>query len=239
VPPLVRTDPIASEWEAKPGGGVRRLARLSERDGRRWHGLTGRVAPLVEGALPANVLANRVVGGGAGFALEPVGLALRRTRRATSRFDRAPVVLRADVRSFYASVSPTVLAATLTCLGASRCDAHEAAAMLDGWGSHGYPGLPIGPPGSAVLANAVLRPADDALGRFRFLRWVDDYLVAAASDRAAEEALERIEETLSRLSLALNRSKTVIEQRNGMWPGGRHGPASLASRRSAGTIAAP
>jgi Reverse transcriptase (RNA-dependent DNA polymerase) len=149
------------------------------------------------------------------------------------------VVLRADVKAFYASVSPTVLAATLTGLGAGRSDAHEAAAMVDGWSSDGYPGLPIGPPGSAVLANALLRPVDRALGRFRFLRWVDDYLVAVASDRTAEEALERIEGSLSRLGLVLNRSKTAIDQWDGVWPGGRHGPASLAPRMSAGTIAAP
>jgi hypothetical protein len=149
------------------------------------------------------------------------------------------MALRTDVKAFYASVSPAVLAVTLTRLGADRADAHEAAALLEGWGSEGYQGLPIGPPGSAVLANAVLDPVDRSLGGVRFLRWVDDYLVAVPSDGAAGEALERIEEALDAIGLVANRSKTVIEPWPSVWPGGGRGLASLAPLRPAGTIAAP
>jgi hypothetical protein len=225
-------------WEAKPGGGLRRLACLSDRDGRRWHALAGRVAPLVERALAPIVLANRTTSGGVRCALEPVGPALRRARRASAELG-GRVALRTDVKAFYASVSPTVLAATLLGLGVDRADAHEAAALLEGWGSEGYQGLPIGPPGSAVLANAVLDPVDRSLGGFRFLRWVDDYLVAVPSDGAAAEALERIEETLDAIGLVANRSKTAIEPWPSVWPGGGLGLASLAPLRPAGTIAAP
>ena len=197
------------------------------------------MAPLVERALAPAVQANRATGGGAGWALEPVAPALRRARQASGSLVGELLALRTDVKAFYASVSPTVLATALGWAGAGRGDSREAATLLEGWGSEGYPGLPIGPPGSAVLANAVLDPVDRSLGGMRFLRWVDDYLVAVPSERAAREAQERIEEALDALGLEANRSKTEIGPWRGVWPGGRDGVASLAPLRPAGTIAAP
>lgn len=197
------------------------------------------MVPVVERALAPAVLANRASGGGARWALEPVATALRRAGRASGNLIGTPVALRTDVKAFYASVSPTVLATALQRVGAGRRDSREAAALLEGWGSEGYPGLPIGPPGSAVLANAVLDPVDRSLGGMRFLRWVDDYLVAVPSERAAREAQERIEEALDALGLEAKRSKTTIGPWPWVWPGGRDGVASLAPLRPAGTIAAP
>ncbi|MGH2547284.1 MAG: RNA-directed DNA polymerase, partial [Actinomycetota bacterium] len=85
-----------------------------------------------------------------------------------------------------------------------------AADMLDGWGSEGSPGLPVGPAGSAVMANAVLASADAGLSPHPFLRWVDDYLVGVTSERAAVEVLDRLHEALDRLGLRLARSKTAL-----------------------------
>jgi hypothetical protein len=85
----------------------------------------------------------------------------------------------------------------------------------------------------------VLDPVDRSLGGVRFLRWVDDYLVAVPSDGAAGEALERIEEALDAIRMVANRSKTVIEPWPSVWPGGGRGLASLAPLRPVGTIAAP
>jgi hypothetical protein len=60
------------------------------------------------------------------------------------------------------------------------------------------------------MANAVLAPVDAALDGFRFLRWVDDYLVAASSEREAEEALERMDHALAGLGLLRSEPKTRI-----------------------------
>ena len=98
--------------------------------------------------------------------------------------------------------------------------------MLEGWGSSGYEGLPIGPPGSAVLAEAVLAEVDDALRPLPFLRWADDYLISVPSERAAGEALERLDAALARVGLRRSRPKTAVAAASGFrWLGTSFGPA--------------
>lgn len=185
------------------------MARLSEPDTGRWHALAGRVAVLVERALPPSVLANRAVGGGRGWSLEPVGPALRRARHLGRRMATAPLLVRTDVAAFYPSVTPSTANRALLDVGAERADARLAAAMLEGWGSEGYPGLPIGPAGSALLANAVLRPVDRAVTASPWLRWVDDYLIAVSPRSGVEQILEQLDEALDGLGLWRSVPKTV------------------------------
>jgi hypothetical protein len=168
------------------------------------------VTELVERRLRTGVLGNRALGGGAGWSLEPVGPALHRARVAIRRLASAPILVRTDVAAFYSSVTPAVAAAALRRVGAERHDAFLAAAMLEAWASDGWSGLPVGPPGSAVVANAVLQPVDDAVAGFRFLRWVDDYLVGVATDRAALDVLERLDAALAREALVRSGQKTVV-----------------------------
>jgi Reverse transcriptase (RNA-dependent DNA polymerase) len=150
------------------------------------------------------------------------------------------VVLHTDVAAFYASVSPSLVASTLRALGVDREDRRTVASLLEGWGAHGYPGLPIGPPGSAVMANAVLAPVDAALDGFRFLRWVDDYLVTASSESGAEEALERMDHALAGLGLLRSEPKTRMGAGAETWLAGHSASIrDVAAGRAAGRIAAP
>jgi hypothetical protein len=185
------------------------MAILSTRDAVRWHRLAGRVAEVVEPRLPGPVLANRTVGPWPSWRTRPLGPALAAGRRL-ARGLRGPLLLRTDVADFYPSVRPSVLFAALVRLGAPHGVSGAAADMLDGWGSEGSPGLPVGPAGSAVLANAVLASADAALGPRPYLRWVDDYLVGVASEEEALEVLDRLREALGRMGLQPARSKTAI-----------------------------
>ena len=185
------------------------MAILSDRDGARWHRLAGRVAEIVEPNLPGSVLANRAAGQRPSWRLRAVWPALTAARRRARELP-GPLLLRTDVADFYPSVLPSVMFSTLARLGVPDGVPGAAADMLDGWGSEGCPGIPVGPAGSAVMANVVLASADAALGPHPFLRWVDDYLVGVASERAAAEVLDRLHEALDRLGLRLARSKTAI-----------------------------
>lgn len=118
-------------------------------------------------------------------------------------------MLTTDVQDFFPSVTPDTLARALLEAGGSAEDAAHAAAMLEGWASRGYRGLPIGPSASAVLANAVLRPVDDAVGG-PFVRWVDDYLAVVKDERHAAEVLDRMDEDLAGLELSRSDRKTRI-----------------------------
>jgi hypothetical protein len=197
------------------------MAGLSSRDAAAWHRLAGQVSEVFEPRLDPRVLANRTKGARERWRLAPLGPALDGARRRAGELVReARFVVRTDVAAFYPSVTPRVLHGVLARM--SPQEAGTAAAMLDGWGSEGYGGLPIGPPGSAVLANAVLASVDRGLADVDFLRWVDDYLVAAPSEPAAVEILERLDEALAGLGLRRAMSKTRILQgrRSITWPGG-------------------
>ncbi|MDQ3991681.1 MAG: RNA-directed DNA polymerase, partial [Actinomycetota bacterium] len=95
-------------------------------------------------------------------------------------------------------------------LGLPPDSIRRAAGLLEGWGSQGYAGLPIGPDASAVLGNALLLGCDATLAPFRFLRWVDDYLVALPAVSAAGEVLDRLDHALDGLGLSLAPAKTAV-----------------------------
>jgi hypothetical protein len=141
--------------------------------------------------------------------------------------------MRTDVEEFYASVTPAVLSRALEEAGAPPEDSQLAATMLESWCADGYQGLPVGPVGSAVLANAVLKSVDEALSSLRFVRWVDDYVIAVPSVRAASEILERLDTSLDRLGLRRSVPKTGVFEVLGAVAWLQHGPAEVASTTSA------
>ena len=72
--------------------------------------------------------------------------------------------------------------------GAHPAEVGRIVGLLDRFARAGVEGLPVGPPASAVLANAVLGRVDrtlDAAG-LMWARWVDDVVVAGPAERAAE-----------------------------------------------------
>jgi hypothetical protein len=216
-------DPIDARSEPKRSGGVRRMAALSRRDHARWTHLAGRIAAAVEPRLSAAVLGNRAVLGRGTWHLAPWQPALAVARTAARRLGRgSPVLVRTDVTSFYPSVDPSALFRALLDASADRAAASHGADLLEGWGGEGYVGLPIGPPGSAIMANAVLRPVDAALEGIPFLRWVDDYLLGARSDRHAAQLVDKLDEALDCLGLRRAPSKTTILAGSPalIWPGG-------------------
>ena len=218
-----RTDPISSYPIPKPSGGTRLMATLSGRDAGTWHQLGGRVALRLEQRLGPGTLANRALIGRSGWRLPPVGSVLRSARRLASVLARASaVVVMTDVAACYPSIRSPVLARSLSRIGVDPSDAHAAADMLDGWGSEGYPGLPIGPEASAVMANAVLLRVDEALGGAPVLRWVDDYLIGAPSEPEAVRLLDRLDVALERVGMRRSDAKTSCAQRGGAfrWLGG-------------------
>lgn len=208
--PLAVVDQIATYLEPKPAGGMRRMAVLCERDDGIWQAIAERVAEAVEPRLTPRVLANRWLTVGDGPRPVSLASALRRARRAAERLSKgSEVVIRTDVGSFYPSVTPSVAFRALDALDVEMEVARDTASMLDGWGSEGYAGLPIGPPGSAVVANAVLAGVDADLQRFRFLRWVDDYLIGVPLG-SVSHALDIIDASLDRRGLERSGEKTSI-----------------------------
>jgi hypothetical protein len=208
------------------------MARLSERDANAWRALGGRVATVLEPRLGPEVVANRALISGGRWGLEALAASFRRLegRLGASRrpAGAGASFLSTDVEDFFPSVGPRTVARALLAAGVSAEDAKRAVTMLEGWAALGYRGLPIGPPASAVVANAVLRSVDQAVGA-PFARWVDDYVVRLDTEHRATEVLERMDEALDRLGLKRSLPKTRVGLQpgwagSGVEPSRRYGP---------------
>ena len=192
-------------------GGVRVLTLLDPAARDEYLALVAPAACTIEASLAGCVVANRVARCGA----DPPELRLRPWRTERRAFAlrlralaaRGRAIALADVRRCYASISPSTVVRALDDLGIAS--AGEVGAFLARLERSGGRGLPVGPEASAVLANAVLARADDALraAGVEHLRWVDDVVIAADDPRRAIGVLA---DALAGLGLRLNEAKTRI-----------------------------
>jgi hypothetical protein len=209
---LADTSPVP----ASTGSGVRRLTILDGPMSARYAAVVAAVAPAIEAGLGGEVVANRV----AEAAVRPPLLRLELWRQARIRFSiaasalspTAGAMLVADVRSFYPSIGDAVIRRALEGMGCSGSDVRAVSAFLRGLHPSGVTGLPVGPEPSAVLANAVLAEADDAVRRSgaRHVRWVDDFWIFAANRDCASAAAAALRGALGSAGLALSAAKTRL-----------------------------
>lgn len=122
----------------------------------------------------------------------------------------AAFVIKADIESYFDCVDHGILSAFLgSYLGMPTDVAQATEALLDTVMS-ARTGLPQGPPGSDVLATAYLLPIDLTLREWgwTFVRYMDDYFIAAESLQECRAKLEDLEDILRDVGLRLNASKT-------------------------------
>jgi hypothetical protein len=197
-------------------GGVRWLTHLSPARAAAYASSVAPAVPAIERALGPVVVANRVVA----LPLDPPAIVLEPWRSARARFSAlvgdlalgSKALLLADVRGCYAAITAGRVREALARLGCDPGIARHIAATVRGFERAGVVGLPVGPEGSAVLANAVLAHVDASLERagFRHLRWVDDVMVGIAGASSAERALRVIERALGEVGLEVATQKTRI-----------------------------
>ena len=161
-------------------------------------------------------MANRALGRGARSTTQlepwrPARVAWRQALRAALATSPPPAVLVADVRRCYASIHPTALAARLRALGADR-GTKSASRRSSSVSVRRVRGLPIGPPPSAILANAVLAVVDERMREagIPHLRWVDDVVAFAPGRHEAVVAFDALRRGLDAVGLAPNDTKTRI-----------------------------
>ncbi|MGH2597161.1 MAG: RNA-directed DNA polymerase [Actinomycetota bacterium] len=207
--------PIRWELSLKPDGGTRKLARLEGSDELRFARAVARAAPHVRRALGEGSHANRVLDWDPedGLILEPWRPARRRWIRHASRLARdARWVAITDVRDCYPSITMAAVGARLRTIGAPVAAVDEIGSWLRAFAGEGVDGLPIGPPASAVLADAVLSMGDRAIGLTGVwhLRWVDDVAIFAPDRRTALRSLDALRKSLSVVGLELHDAKTKV-----------------------------
>jgi hypothetical protein len=190
------------------------LALLAPEAAASYEAAVAAVAPTIERSLSESVVGNRVAeASGVGLRLEAWGPARRRFLSEVQRRSHAcGAMLVADVRRCYSSITPATVVERLGTLGCPHPHVARVERELRSLAAHGVRGLPIGPEPSAVLANAVLGAADDAVTQegAAHLRWVDDFVMFAEDAEHAASVLERLHEALAQLGLVLSTMKTGI-----------------------------
>jgi Reverse transcriptase (RNA-dependent DNA polymerase) len=207
--------PIGWQLVPKPTGGTRRLVVLDPQDEMAFSRIVIKVAPAIRRSLGAASHANRLVRWDPqrGALLEPWRRARRRWHGDVRRLgSRGRFVALTDVRACYASIAPDVIAGRLRMLGAPPAQVEEIASWLRAFGDAGVHGLPVGPVGSALLADAVLAVGDHALRTTGagFVRWVDDVAIFAPDRRARASAIGTLREAWGSLGLEMHERKTLL-----------------------------
>lgn len=193
-------------------GGSRILSRLDPRLAAEYTSAVAGVASAIEAALDDRVLANRVLAASQvppRLELEAWRPRHAQLRRTLLRLTEGGGVFRADVEECYPSIGPAAVADALA-RAATGVSAIRCVRVLDVLAREGVRGLPVGPAASAVLANAVLGLGDAALRStgVRFVRWVDDWWIAASSPSHGADALVALSRALAGARLRLNATKT-------------------------------
>jgi len=117
-----------------------------------------------------------------------------------------------DARACYPSIRADVVATRLLGIGVPPEAAAEIASWLRAFRDVGIDGLPIGPPPSAVVAEAVLSAGDDAVrsAGAAHVRWVDDVVIFAADRWTGIRALDALRRGWRDVGLDLHEGKTAI-----------------------------
>lgn len=200
--------PLLRIWVERPGKTPRGLAVPTVRDRILQTSLTLVLTPKVEAELEDCSYAYRK-GRGVRLAVERIGFYQRQGYHW---------IVDADIEAFFDTIPHTDLLAHLYAI------VPEPALidLVSQWLiapiqevnqlSHPNQGIPQGSPISPMLANLYLDTLDDALldADHVLIRYADDFIVLAKTQKRAESALELTKDVLDRLSLRLNPIKTRI-----------------------------
>jgi len=194
----------------KRAGGLRWLAELDPATDRRYRLAVAPTVARIERMLAPGVLANRASPGG---RLRPPGPARSRWRRALRHAAATHrTVMLSDVVECYASIEEGAVAQALARTGAASGEIRGVLEVLKGFHRAGLRGLPVGPEASAMLANAVLAPADEAVRGVGgdIVRWVDDVALIGPDRRTAVRSFDAWAATLRELGLRPHDGKTRL-----------------------------
>jgi hypothetical protein len=123
-------------------------------------------------------------------------------------------VVSCDLANCYGSLHSQRVADSLEKCGVAGWQVDYISELLDFWKHDASQGLPIGPMGSSILAEAVLLQIDSQLHSrgIDFVRYVDDFRLFSSDEKAARLGLDAVVDAASSQGLALNSEKTRFLQ---------------------------
>lgn len=213
-----RSAPVGIVMSSKKSGTSRPFARLAPVDLTLYQALVDRLAPEIEAALPSRdvVMAYRQSLGDDLSAFHGTPSRAAFHRQIAQLFGTADTTWRfaimTDVSGFFLQVDVDELERRLFEISAQPDVVRDVAGVLRAWQSLGIRGLPQGVRASAPLANAYLLPADRFLAArgVSYVRWMDDWVIAAHGFHEAREIQDEMERVLYENGLTLSAEKTKI-----------------------------
>lgn len=200
--------PLLRIWVERPGKSPRGLAVPTVRDRILQTSLTLVLTPKVEAELEDCSYAYRQ-GRSVRMAVERIGFYQRQGYHW---------IVDADIEAFFDMIPHAKLLAHLQAIAPEPALIDLVSQWLtmpiqeDNQLTHPDQGIPQGSPISPMLANLYLDTLDEALldADHVLIRYADDFIVLAKTQKRAEAALELTKDVLDRLNLRLNPVKTRI-----------------------------
>jgi len=200
--------PLLRVWVERPGKSPRGLAVPTIRDRILQTSLTLVLTPKVEAELEDCSYAYRQ-GRSVRLAVERIGFYQRQGYNW---------IVDADIEAFFDTIPHADLLAHLYAVASEPALIDLVQQWLtapiqeNNQLTHPSQGIPQGSPISPMLANLYLDTLDDALldADHVLIRYADDFIVLAKTQKRAEAALELTKDVLDRLTLRLNPLKTRI-----------------------------
>jgi hypothetical protein len=209
--------PVTLVMSSKTSGTSRPFVRNSPRDVLLYQALLDRLAGDIEKALPPRdvVFAYRQTIGldANAFAGTPGRVAYhKQMERILEDSFHATYSVTADVAGYFFHVDIDELERLLLSLSPEVEVVRDLADLLRGWQMLGVRGLPQGLRASSPLGNVFLLPLDRMLSEqgIRYVRWMDDLVIAADSFHEARNIQDEVEKVLYNLGLTLAPDKTRI-----------------------------
>jgi hypothetical protein len=205
---------------SKKSGLARTFVRLSPMDLILYQALVDQLAPDIEAALPPRdvAFAYRQTAGTEddAFAGTPGRKAYADKLQSIIDygFSSDDFAITADVAGYYMHIDLAELERMLLSVSNQTDVVRDLCDLLRLWEALGLRGLPQGVRPSSPLGNLYLKPLDDLLAdsTARYVRWMDDFVVAAGSFARAREVLDAIEHKLYGMRLTLAADKTKIRR---------------------------
>lgn len=209
--------PVTLVMSSKKSGTTRPFVRLDPVDVLLYQALVDALAEDIERSLPSRdkVFAYRQALDGEPHAFSGAPSRAAFETRVQEIFGLAwspPYAITADIAGYFLHISIEELGHSLYGASSKTEVIRDLLDLLRAWQTLGIRGLPQGVWASRPLGNLYLGPVDRLLAenQINYVRWMDDWVIAAAGYHAAREIQDQVERRLYDLGLTLASDKTRV-----------------------------
>lgn len=146
--------------------------------------------------------------------------ALQQLLRVAERNHTSPYVVKADIKSYFASINHDVLFATIEKVISCKQTLSLWRRIASAYGHEAGVGLPVGALTSQLSANVMLNQVDheltDTAGFCGYIRYMDDSIMVASNKKEARGQLRKMVTAVSRQKLVMNPKTSVFPSKSGV-----------------------